>query len=65
MAKTLLDLRNLHVTSYCGPADTSEPTRMRLQIGDLLEGTEDITIGYTEAVELHRVLGEWLKDARS
>jgi hypothetical protein len=61
MSTTLLDTPSLNVTSYCGPIDVAEPTRMRLQIGDP-QGTEDVTLAFSDACQLYRVLGAWIRE---
>lgn len=59
MSKVLFQSAGLYVSSYCGPADTDERTRMRIQIEarDLIT-----TLGYSDAQSLHRVLGAWIKE---
>lgn len=48
----------LMVTSYCGPMDTDEPTRMRLQL-DVPAGSY-ASIGVTDAIALRDALTEWI-----
>lgn len=50
----------LSITSYCGPADTGEPTRMRLQF-DI--GASFTSIGMHDAVALRAALDQWIEAA--
>lgn len=50
----------LTVTSYCGPVDTDEPTRMRLQL-DVPAGSY-ASIGMHDATALRDALTEWIND---
>lgn len=47
----------LSVASYCGPADTDEPTRMRLQFD---VGASFASIGMHDAISLRDALDEWI-----
>ena len=60
MSTTIHESPELIVTSYCGPALTSERSRMRLQIGPPGTSRGDATIGYAEAVELMHELAAWV-----
>jgi len=52
---------SLHVASYCGPANTLERTRMRLQI----EAPSTIaSLGYNDVLALYDAIGRWLNDLR-
>lgn len=61
----------LRVTSYCGPADTDERSRMRLQVdGSNLGGVvgpaehgPGTSIGLREAIALRAALDQWIEAA--
>lgn len=58
MSKTVFQGNHIQVASYCGPANTLERTRMRLQI-DLI-GADIASLGYNEVRELSIALDRWL-----
>jgi hypothetical protein len=61
MSTDIFEKNGLMVTSYCGPAATAETTRTRLQFS-VRSGNNDYTsLGFSEAVELHGMLGRWIE----
>jgi hypothetical protein len=49
---------HLVVTSYCGPVDTNEQTRARLQIDIYV----DTSIGLRDAIGLRAALDQWIAE---
>jgi hypothetical protein len=58
MSKPIFEGTRLLVTSYCGPANTVERTRMRLQFD--LVGADISTLGFNDVRALSMALDRWL-----
>ena len=61
----------LHVTSYTGPANTLERTRVRLQLEVLTDaaraavtGVGITSLGFNDVVALYNALDRWIADHR-
>jgi len=68
MSKDIFQSNGLTVTSFCGPMDTSERTRMRLQFTvpshtSIMRAAFD-SLGFSEARVLSIALDRWLVENR-
>jgi hypothetical protein len=61
MSKSIFEASRLQVTSYCGPANTVERTRMRLQF-DVYGKFPDNTLGFNEVRALRNALDCWITE---
>jgi len=60
MSKQIFEHSRLIVTSYTGPANTMERTRMRLQFDAPVDPDTTPSLGFNDVVALHRALGAWI-----
>jgi hypothetical protein len=59
VSKTIFEGTSVSVTSFCGPANTIERTRMRLQI-EVTARDGIASLGFNEISRLHDMIGRWL-----
>jgi len=52
------------VTSYTGPANTMERTRVRLQFETTPIGDSFTSLGFNDVVALYNALDRWIADHR-
>lgn len=62
MAWEIFENSRLMVTSYTGPANTLERTRVRLQFS--CSGDELASLGFNDVVALYNALDQWIAEHR-
>lgn len=62
MSKLIFEHSRMIATSYCGPANTIERTRMRVQFATSDE--EVPSLGFNDVVALYNALDRWIAEYR-
>jgi|WetSurMetagenome_2_1015567.scaffolds.fasta_scaffold306901_2 hypothetical protein len=62
MSKIIFEHSCVTVASYCGPANTIERTRMRVQI--FANPTVTVSLGFNDVVALYNALDRWIAEHR-
>jgi hypothetical protein len=64
MSREIFEHSRLMVTSYTGPANTLERTRVRLQFSLVMTSDEFTSLGFNDVVALYNALDRWIVEHR-